>query len=142
MINFPRFIKCIIVHCLDTPETMSAGFVECNRWHKKRGFKKHAYGKTIHCGYHYIIRQNGVIEVGRPEGISGAHCRGYNSNSIGIALEGRYKFTKQQFASLKMLVSDIKIRYGDYGDHVETYPHNHFNKNKTCPNFDINAVIG
>ena len=39
--------------------------------------------------YHWFIRRNGLLEVGREEWRVGAHTRGgYNANSIGIAWAG------------------------------------------------------
>ena len=46
-----------IIHCSATKPSMDIGFEEINRWHKERGW--------LQCGYHFIIRRNGVIEDGR-----------------------------------------------------------------------------
>lgn len=133
-----RKIEEIIVHCSDSPESMDIGFVEIDSWHKERGFGTDVYGQKMSCGYHYIIRRNGTVEAGRPESVMGAHCQGHNSYSIGIVLVGRDKFEPVQFDRLRALVADLKERYGD----MPVYPHNHYNKDKTCPNFDVKAVLG
>lgn len=41
-------------------------------------------------GYHYYIRLDGSIYKGRPDNAIGAHCQGYNSNTLGVAFEGNY----------------------------------------------------
>lgn len=133
-----RKIEEIIVHCTDSPESMDIGFVEIDKWHKERGWGMDVYGQKMSCGYHYIIRRNGVVEVGRPESIMGAHCQGHNSYSIGIVLVGRDKFEPVQFDVLRRVVADLKGRYGN----LSVYPHNHYDKNKTCPNFGVKGVLG
>lgn len=41
-------------------------------------------------GYHYYIRLDGSIYKGRPDNAIGSHCKGANSNTLGIAFEGNY----------------------------------------------------
>lgn len=65
-------------------------------------------------GYHYIIRANGAIEVGRPENLQGAHARGANTNSIGIAISGNLQnnaLPDVQLNALVNLVLGIKQRH-------------------------------
>ena len=40
------------------------------------------------CGYHYVIKRDGQIELGRPIEKIGAHVKGYNKSSIGICYCG------------------------------------------------------
>lgn len=70
----------IVLHVTATRPLTPAGVAEVTAMHKARGFS------TI--GYHYVIRLDGKIEKGRPENQVGAHVQGYNSVSIGVALEG------------------------------------------------------
>ena len=35
-----------------------------------------------------VIRRDGEIEPGRPEWLTGAHCKNHNAHSIGICYEG------------------------------------------------------
>lgn len=75
-----RQIKRIIIHCTatraDRPFTPSA----LERSHRERGFTQ--------CGYHYYITTDGVTHDMRPIETPGAHAKGYNLASIGIAYEG------------------------------------------------------
>lgn len=78
-----------------------------DKWHKARGF--------IMAGYHYLIRANGVIENGRPLPFEGAHAKGRNHNSIGIAFAGdfsKHRPTHFQLESAKSLYYDLFKKYG------------------------------
>lgn len=46
------------------------------------------------CGYHFIIRKNGVIEQGRPTDMIGSHAYGENWHSIGIHLCGNFEYVE------------------------------------------------
>lgn len=116
-----REIKNHIIHCSDS----DFGCVrEIRRWHQKRGFRD--------VGYHFIIRQDGEIEIGRPLDEIGAHCKGFNTQSIGTCLIGRQNFSKHQFKALKKLHNMLEKLF----DGLTLQPHGHFNKRKTCPNFN------
>ena len=75
----------------------------------------HLNRKWVGIGYHYIIRQNGNIERGRPEALRGAHAGDANVDSIGIGLTGNFERnapTSVQITSLVALIRDIKRRLG------------------------------
>lgn len=64
--------------------------------------------------YHYVIRKSGAIEKGRPDNVSGAHAKGFNHISLGIALTGdftKHYPTKEQMQSLFDLVLYLKQKY-------------------------------
>ena len=97
----------IIIHCTATRPSQDIGFEEVNNWHRARGW--------IGCGYHFIIRSDGKIEDGRTTDAVGAHCRGQNHNSIGVAMVGgmdeafksaENNFTPEQWESLKVLIEE------------------------------------
>jgi N-acetyl-anhydromuramyl-L-alanine amidase AmpD len=119
-----RTINKIIIHVADTPESMDIGVNEIRSWHTAKGWND--------VGYHYVIRRDGTIEVGRQESKIGAHCRGYNWESIGICMVGRNMFTDIQWDSLAKLVKSLDGRYG-----ATVHGHRDFDKHKTCPNFDV-----
>lgn len=75
-----RDIDTIFVHYTATPPTMDVSMATIRQWHKRRGFNRE--------GYHFLVRRNLTVEEGRPLSMVGAHVRGHNSNSIGIAWEG------------------------------------------------------
>ena len=88
-----RKINKIIVHCSDSDIESHNDISVVEDWHKERGFK------TV--GYHYFIKNDGSIQLGRPLEEIGAHCLNHNSDSIGICLAGRKNFSWQQFFTLK-----------------------------------------
>jgi N-acetylmuramoyl-L-alanine amidase len=76
-----RKVNKIIIHCTATPEGRDVSIDEVRRWHvKERGWRD--------VGYHFLIRLDGTVEEGRPIEMTGAHTRGHNWDSIGIAYAG------------------------------------------------------
>ena len=126
-----RKITKIIVHCSDSDVPTHNDISIIREWYLQRGFKD--------VGYHYFINWDGQVQKGRDESVVGAHCLGHNANSIGICLQGRHKFTSQQFYQTRILILDLLKKYNLTMKDV--YPHNYFEKNKTCPNFDLKNII-
>lgn len=100
-----REIKEIIIHCSATPEGRDVSADEIDKWHRARGFD---------CiGYHYVVRLDGSLQVGRPLDKVGAHCKGHNANSVGIVYiggideNGQYADTRtaEQRGTMAMLIS-------------------------------------
>ena len=131
-----RAIDEIIVHCTATPKGRDVSVEDITRWHRERGFT------TI--GYHYVVLLDGTIERGRPEEQVGAHCKGHNSRSIGIAYVGgcdkamRPKDTRtvRQRASLRHLLKELKAKYPTASIHG----HNEF-ADKACPSFNVKTDL-
>ena len=127
-----RKIKRIVIHVTDSDNSLDIGFEDINRWHKKRGWLSKS---GISCGYHYIVRRSGLVEVGRPIEEVGAHAYGYNRDSIGIVWVGRKNPDSDQFASLKQLVRALMINYEIDIDNI--VGHYEVDPKKTCPNLDM-----
>tara|TARA_R110000782_G_scaffold225717_1_gene312585 strand:- start:626 stop:1030 length:405 start_codon:yes stop_codon:yes gene_type:complete len=128
-----RNINKAIIHCTATPEGRDIGVSEVRSWHMAKGWSD--------IGYHFLITLNGTVEVGRPIERIGAHCKGQNRDSIGIAYTGGVEEdgktpkdtrTIEQKEMLRWLIDDLKKKY-DFSD-VE--PHNKY-ANKACPCFDV-----
>jgi N-acetylmuramoyl-L-alanine amidase len=128
----------IAIHCADTKEKQDIGVKEIREWHKAppRGWAD--------VGYHYVIRRDGTVELGRPLFAVGAHVEGYNSRSVGICLVGGMDtngdptddFTPVQMESLEMVVRACKSRYPK----ATVQGHTDFpNVGKNCPTFDAKA---
>ncbi|MDC4242499.1 MULTISPECIES: N-acetylmuramoyl-L-alanine amidase [Bacillota] len=112
--------KKIIIHNADS---YSCSVYDIDRWHKENGWSG--------IGYHYFIRKDGTIYIGRPENAIGAHTKNHNSTSIGICLEGKFmveKPTNIQINSLYELISDIIQRR----NYMPIYGHKDLN-NTNCP---------
>lgn len=94
----------IIIHHSASPDVPAS---RIHSWHLARGWSG--------IGYHYVIRQNGIIERGRPEYLIGAHAgSGGNPSSIGICLTGNFNVDPPEEAQIKALVwliKDIWRRY-------------------------------
>lgn len=95
-------IKGVVIHH-SASDDVSAN--EINRWHKNRGWNG--------IGYHFVVRQSGLIEPAREWSIAGAHKKGYNDTHLGICATGNFTKeypTNKQIDSLIMLVGGILNR--------------------------------
>lgn len=128
-----RNIDKIIIHCSATPEGRKVTVDEIRQWHLQRGWKD--------IGYHYVIYPDGTIHRGRPEAVVGAHCSGYNKNSIGVCYIGgvakdgktpKDTRTEGQKRALKEILSRLKKDYPN----ATLHGHNEF-ANKACPSFNV-----
>ena len=129
-------VKFIAVHCSATSIAQDVGVLEIDRWHRNRGFLK--------IGYHFVIRRNGKLEIGRPITERGAHVENFNHCSIGICMVGgvdtsklmkpENNFTKAQFDTLKEVVKSMKAQFPD----AVVQGHRDFPEvAKACPSFSV-----
>lgn len=117
-------MKEIIIHCAATPNGKHFTAKDIHGWHLERGWSG--------IGYHYVIRVDGVLEVGRPEYWTGAHAKGHNTGTIGICLIGTDKYNLDQWSILKKLLTKLSAKYIG----AKIIGHNEIS-NKTCPGFDV-----
>lgn len=120
----------VILHCSATPNYKGVTVEEIDSWHKARGWTG--------IGYHYVIYTGGRVVPGRAENVVGAHCKGKNTNSLGVCLIGTDRFSEQQVDSLIELYDDFYRRYGITPE--AWHGHYQFDKNKTCPGIDMHFV--
>lgn len=126
-----RSINLIIVHCSATKEGIDYTTADIKKWHLARGFSD--------IGYHYVIYRDGSVHNGRDVNISGAHCDGHNSHSIGVCyIGGLSKSGKEvdtrtdaQKAALVKLLKTLKTMYPK----ATIHGHREY-ANKACPCFD------
>jgi len=99
-----RSTRRIIVHHSASPDVSAATI---HGWHIAQGWSG--------IGYHFVIRQNGNIEAGRPVDMIGAHSGSQgNGDSVGICLAGNFMEktpTDQQLQSLIQLVAYLRELY-------------------------------
>jgi N-acetyl-anhydromuramyl-L-alanine amidase AmpD len=115
---------------------MNIGVKEIREWHLDRDWDD--------IGYHFVIRRDGTLEVGRQLEVIGAHVKDHNDNSIGIALVGgmseegldEVNFTMEQYITLDMLLTDLRMRFTS----ARVTGHYEFS-NKTCPMFNVEAFL-
>lgn len=130
-----RKINKIVIHCSASPDSIDFTVRDIEAWHKERGFKSKS---GISCGYHYVIRRNGVVERGRPDSETGAHVKGHNRNSLGICLIGDKQFTKEQIRSLYAITHGLMFKYNVELENV--LGHNELYSGKSCPNLRMEIV--
>lgn len=92
-------------------------------------------------GYQFYITKDGMIYEGRDLNAVGAHCLGYNINSIGICFEGNFeieKATEKQIESGRNLIKHLKNIYpnAEVKQHKDLYA-------TVCPgkNFPFSEII-
>lgn len=130
-----RQISKIIIHCTDS-DSVAHDFDALGtlrRWHvEERGFQD--------IGYHFVISKSLGLQIARPIRKVGAHARGHNRFSIGIALCGQTSFSNEQFTVLNKhlinLIDIFDLSADDILGHCEINPR------KTCPNFSVEEIRG
>lgn len=130
-----RQITEIIVHSTATPKGMNATANDINRWHRQRGFDE--------IGYHFVILRSGEIQAGRAIEKVGVHCKGHNSDTIGVAYVGGLNENKQsadtrtgaQKISLNVLLGNLVKQYPT----IRKISGHRDYCNTACPSFDASA---
>ena len=131
-------ITHLIIHCTATPEGRDVTLKDVDRWHRQLGWNG--------CGYHYLITLDGRIHPARPLYQAGAHCRGYNTHSIGIAYVGGVERdgrtpkdtrTAAQRQSLSTLVKGLHRLFPQ----ARLVGHHDLNPNKACPCFNVSRLL-
>jgi len=127
-----RKIDTIVVHCSDSGFG-DAGLVR--EWHLERGWKDIGYHYVICNGFKrkndFIESMDGEVQRGREDDVMGAHVKGHNARSIGICLIATNKYTDNQMTSLKILLSDLMLKYNIKPDKI--FGHRELFDGKTCP---------
>ncbi len=132
-----RAITLIVIHCsaVRPDQTSSAAQIDTiDTWHRQDNHWKFGIG------YHYVVRRNGEIELGRPEWMVGAHCLHHNAHSIGVCYEGGLDIrgqpadtrTAEQKAAMRTLLEQLHQRY----PRALIVGHHDLDPTKPCPCFD------
>lgn len=122
-----RRIDFIVVHHTATPNTYSTHQIRA--MHLAREFND--------IGYHAVIERDGSIHAGRPIAKIGAHVRGKNRHSVGVAVIGDNtvsgrEWTIAQKISLKVFLQALKLFFPD----AQIVGHRDL-KETLCPGRDI-----
>lgn len=129
-----RHIERIVIHCSATRPDQDVDVRWARRIHvNERGWKD--------VGYHFFIKRDGTIEIGRPITEVGAHTKGKNATSIGICYAGGLDMnhdpednrTQAQIDSMVRLINTLLEEFPDIHDIAG---HNEFAA-KACPCFDV-----
>lgn len=141
-----RAMDTIVIHCSATKENKDYSVEDIKKWHLQRGFND--------VGYHFVIKLDGTIELGRSLDKIGAHVTGNNTGSIGICYigglnsNGKAKDTRtiEQKQSLIDLVTILKTfisikEVKGHRDYSKDLNNNGiiepFEYMKDCPCFDV-----
>ena len=128
-----RTITLIIVHCSAVRPDQTSSAAQIDSWHRRDNHWK------LGIGYHYVIRRDGTIELGRPEWQVGAHCVNHNAHSIGVCYEGGLDIrgqpadtrTAEQKAAMRTLLEQLHQRY----PRALIVGHRDLNPAKKCPGY-------
>ena len=137
-----RHIDEIVIHCTATNPSWYADksaqdvVTEIRRWHtQERGWSD--------IGYHFIVHRDGKIASGRPITRGGAHTRGRNKASIGIALVGGRggcaddafldNYTEAQERELRALIESLEQEFPT----ISTVSGHNDYASKACPCFSV-----
>ena len=129
-----RTITLIVIHCSAVRPGQRSSAKKINDWHHDRGFQNGI-------GYHYVVRRDGTIELGRPLEMIGAHVVGHNRHSIGICYEGGLNSfgkdadtrTPEQKATLRKLLEELHQKFPK----ALIVGHRDLNPGKKCPCYDV-----
>jgi len=123
-----RKINKVIIHCTAHP---TADYLDVLNWHTLPKPKGNGWDDT---GYHSFIYNNGETTLGRPIQIQGAHCKGYNGDSLGVCLQGLDKFSFVQLETLRMQIYAWEVMVGH---RLNIHAHYELNyTRKSCPNIN------
>jgi N-acetylmuramoyl-L-alanine amidase len=129
-------IKQVVVHCSATRPSMDIGAKEINDWHLARGWRM--------IGYHFVVRRNGTLEVGRKiTEMPAANGAGFNHNTATICWVGglhqvtgqsKDNRTPEQITTMHSLrsVLDILLKNPEWIGHRDIP-----GVKKDCPCFDV-----
>ena len=126
-----RIITKLIIHCSATKPNFDVDIRDVDQWHRERGFAK--------VGYHYFVKRDGTVQIGRFLHERGAHTLGQNKGSIGVCYAGGVdengqpedNRTEAQKQALRGIVRTLSDKFD-----LTIHGHNEFS-NKSCPCFDV-----
>lgn len=137
----PSDVKFIVLHITDSPY---GDVATVDRWHKDNGWEG--------IGYHFLITNcfptkyrwetkrpdvtfDGVLHAGRDITHRGAHVRGKNWQSVGVAMVGKNgSFTSKQ---IETAINTCKDLLQDFPTATTVYGHFELDDHKTCPDLDM-----
>jgi len=123
-----RPIRRIIVHHAAATATLE----EIDAWHLARGWSG--------VGYHFVVEKDGLIRLGRPVHVQGAHARFHNADTIGVcvAVDARDGVPALAWRALVSLVHDLMRQHQIPQDGVV----GHRDVGSTvCPGFQVGQLF-
>jgi len=133
-----RKIHRIILHCSATKPDHDVTMDDLRTWHVDgNGWKD--------VGYHYSIRLDGTLEVGRPVQKVGAGVKGHNTDTVHVCYIGGLDDTGKpantlnddQRATLYTVCTSLVRVFGP----LELMGHNDLTDEKECPSFRVSTEL-
>ena len=125
----------VVIHHTGNPTDDDLSAQQINTSHQAKGWT---------CiGYHYVIRKDGTVEIGRPHWTVGAHAYGENSHTIGIHLCGNFDDavpTGEQIESAAMLLANVCTDYGLEIDRAHIVGHREL-MGTDCPGENLYSML-
>ena len=131
----PQNVKYIVIHCSATPWGQDLTLEALYNEHVNRR-------RFIKIGYHYYIRRDGTKYQTRELNEVGAHCKPWNSSSIGVCYEGGllpngkpgFTLTDAQEATMRGLLVELQNKFPNA--RIKGHRDMPGATNKACPCFD------
>ena len=119
-----RNVNKIIIHRTASPKSTTVD--QIRDWHVNgRGWSD--------IGYHFIVLEDGSVAAGRHINRTGAHCKGQNKASIGIAITGNTSEEPPSQIQLESLWGKIKMLMAEYNlSRANVYAHKDFSATECC----------
>lgn len=137
-----RKITHIVIHCSDSPKATTKT-ADIKRWHvQERGWQD--------IGYHRVIEGDGSVHQGRPDDVIGAHAEGFNAQSLGVCVTGKFDLETIALGDLQgtalvqvcaVLCQRYKIPPANIIGHRDVYPLLKQPVAKTCPGKYLHALL-
>jgi len=132
-----RKIEEVILH--HTVSSKDTTLSQIRQWHEERGL-----GTGVQ--YHYVINGLGDVVQARSPKLVGNHCKGHNSNSIGIALCGNFELeapTEFQIEALQGLLLKLCKKYDLHAWNVYRHKDRATPGYTLCPGkyFDLSPIL-
>lgn len=130
----PRNIpKLVHLHCTATPDDDNTRVTieSIRQYHmKEKGYQD--------IGYHFVIRRDGGLEIGRKIDLYPASIEGHNVDAVAVAYIGSQKPSTAQISTLLVLADRFSEDFGL--DQTKWVGHYELNPHKLCPGIDMELV--
>ena len=130
-LEMPREIEMVVVHHTESPTATQYRGIETVAAVRRFHMEDRGWSDT---GYHLMIGPPGDLYLCRPLALEGAHCKGYNTHSIGISYIANFDHedpaTYPGMALGQAVVAALLRRFGLGVEAI------HFHReyaDKTCP---------
>ncbi len=131
----PRFrsVHTTFLHCSASDNPLHDDVTVIRQWHLLNGWKD--------VGYHFYIKKNGNIQVGRSIEQTPAAQMGFNTGTIAICLGGLNNFTEEQFITLRTLCKQIDAAHRTPEKGMRFRGHKEVDKTRLCPVYPYKKVL-